>query len=219
MVADRYSYAKWKARKLVQFVDGIFMDSAQRYGQKRLVRWVMNKKCRPTVKHIIVENGAFLDFTTFQEAMWNAGLNNLNRKYVVFADVNGSGQCAVSSFWNDNNMARSYTGWAKLNSWCWTGHHFTHELGHLLGAVVTWAPNATMNYHCTDGQDIMCYSDGPGVVMRYPCGLPMLLDCNGDDYFNPAPVAGTWLAANSGSNIAMSPYLDRRGFARWKLRK
>ena len=83
-----------------------------------------------------------------------------------------------------------------------------HEMGHNLGAVQGGAPHTTGTYggspagHCTDEWDVMCYADGGSQnVMTYPCdelsgAVVEAFDCNGDDYFNPAPAAGSWLAAH-----------------------
>jgi hypothetical protein len=73
-----------------------------------------------------------------------------------------------------------------------------HEVAHNLGAVQWGAPHSSGYGHCTDGADVMCYADGPGVTMTWPCGyLPGYMDetfdCGGDDYFNPAPAFDSYL--------------------------
>ncbi len=48
----------------------------------------------------------------------------------------------------------------------------------------------------------MCYADGgPDNVLTYPCPhlagpVTETFDCGGDDYFDAAPTAGSWLAAH-----------------------
>lgn len=93
-----------------------------------------------------------------------------------------------------------------------------HEYAHTLGAVQPSAPNATKKEplskqkHCTDSQtigkggtDIMCKSDGEGEVFGDACSgfYPFHFDCNNDDYFNPKPEAGSYLAThwNLGSSL------------------
>lgn len=75
-----------------------------------------------------------------------------------------------------------------------------HEVFHNLGAVQLNAPHKSASWHCTDEWDLMCYSDGPGVMVTYPCASEPVnydaIDCGNDDYFNAAPAAGTYLATN-----------------------
>lgn len=81
-----------------------------------------------------------------------------------------------------------------------------HEIAHNLGAVQLDAPHTTDNGHCNDRYDVMCYPDGgtrgQNANMTYPCprltgqAVDETLDCGGDDYFNPAPVPGSYLATH-----------------------
>lgn len=86
-----------------------------------------------------------------------------------------------------------------------------HEYAHTMGAVQSSAPHATKKEylskqkHCTDSQtigkggtDIMCKSDGEGEVFGNACPgmFPFHFDCNNDDYFNPKPAAGSYLATH-----------------------
>jgi hypothetical protein len=80
-----------------------------------------------------------------------------------------------------------------------------HELSHNLGAVQNSAPHSTNAGHCFDERDIMCYDDD-NVPSTFPlttlCAVGTefdfseLYDCNGDDYFNDSPAAGSYLAQN-----------------------
>jgi hypothetical protein len=75
-----------------------------------------------------------------------------------------------------------------------------HEISHTLGAVSLSAPHSTKASHCTDEWDFMCYADGgPRNDLTFPCPgseQSETLDCGGDDYFSPAPAAGSWLAGH-----------------------
>src|SRR5690606_38183844 len=101
---------------------------------------------------------------------------------------------------------------------CWNGHTAAHELSHNLGAVQDTAPNATGFFHCTDQYDVMCYDDGTipkGKKMAVVCPgreWADLLDCGGDDYFNPSPKPGSYLSNHW--NIANSRFLNGLGFDR-----
>jgi hypothetical protein len=81
---------------------------------------------------------------------------------------------------------------------------FVHELLHTLGAVQDNAPHATGGGHCYDGADIMCYADGGPRSARYSSSycstltsvIPQVIDCSRDDYFNPSPNPGSYLATH-----------------------
>lgn len=80
---------------------------------------------------------------------------------------------------------------------------FAHENGHALGAVQLSAPHSTGAWHCTDGTDVMCYNDGGPSASQYTstdCGRgpngTSPFDCGFNDYFNPSPGPGTYLASH-----------------------
>jgi PKD domain len=73
-----------------------------------------------------------------------------------------------------------------------------HETGHNLGAVQLLSPHSDLGGHCWDEDDVMCYpytSLLPRSPLR-PCdlGSPPPWDCGHDDYFSPAPAAGSYLS-------------------------
>jgi len=95
--------------------------------------------------------------------------------------------------------------------WGWWPEGFLHELTHNLGAVQWGAPHSTQprggsapNYgHCWQGADVMCYVEDAGAAhgMQIDCAglpgaIPQNYDCGRDDYFNPAPAAGSYLATH-----------------------
>ena len=82
---------------------------------------------------------------------------------------------------------------------------------HNLGAVQWGAPHSTQprgqslpQYgHCWQGADVMCYAEDGGRRARrcsdcagLPGAIPQNYDCGRDDYFNPAPAAGSYLATH-----------------------
>lgn len=77
-----------------------------------------------------------------------------------------------------------------------------HEYGHTMGAVQNSAPHSTGEGHCKDeppidkgGTDVMCKSDNPSTTFKDSCtGYTFRFDCNNDDYFNPNPKQGSYLA-------------------------
>ena len=84
----------------------------------------------------------------------------------------------------------------------WWAEGMLHEMTHNLGAVGDSAPHSSGYGHCYDGYDVMCYHDHPAApAMTYPCPriagvMSQVLDCGGDDYFNVAPAAGSYLATH-----------------------
>ena len=79
---------------------------------------------------------------------------------------------------------------------------FLHEMAHNLGAVQDSAPNSSKAGHCHDEDDIMCYDDDGAGVPSTVCDLnpatafDEAFDCNGDDYWNPSPAGGSYLAGS-----------------------
>jgi hypothetical protein len=83
----------------------------------------------------------------------------------------------------------------------WQPTVMLHEITHNLGGIQQSAPNHTSNWHCTDGEDVMCYPDGSPEAAAYDdtvcqlggAAIPQTYDCGHDDYFNPAPAPGSYL--------------------------
>jgi hypothetical protein len=66
------------------------------------------------------------------------------------------------------------------------------------------APHSTSYAHCIDGEDLMCYDDDSpesasfddGVCPKASGVIPQTYDCGHDDYYNPDPPAGSYLATH-----------------------
>ena len=88
-----------------------------------------------------------------------------------------------------------------------------HELFHAFGAVQDSAPHYGGGGHCIERQDLMCDPGFGGPVVCDFRDYPTIswetsqgrLDCGGDDYFNPAPGPGSYLATHW--NTYNSPFL------------
>ena len=79
---------------------------------------------------------------------------------------------------------------------------FLHEVSHNLGAVQDSAPSSTYAGHCYEIFDVMCYPDGgprgTNAWMVNACPYAALLpyECGVDDYFEPTPASGSYLATH-----------------------
>jgi hypothetical protein len=92
----------------------------------------------------------------------------------------------------------------------WWPEGILHEMTHNMGGVQRSAPHSSTVGHCWDGWDVMCYADGGPTPMSYPCAsltgvMAKTYDCGGDDYFNPDPPTGNWLATHW--NVYASAFL------------
>ncbi|HKE80600.1 MAG TPA: hypothetical protein VKB54_14875 [Solirubrobacteraceae bacterium] len=115
---------------------------------------------------------------------------------------NTGGMAAI--MWTNPSTAPDPSDW-------WQPTVMLHEITHNLGGVQQSAPNHTDNWHCTDGEDVMCYDDGssqpydPNVCARGSGAIPQTYDCGHNDYFNPDPAPGTYLATHW--NVYRSAFL------------
>jgi hypothetical protein len=86
----------------------------------------------------------------------------------------------------------------------WQPTVMLHEMTHNLGGVQRSAPNSTDFAHCTDGLDVMCYADGSPQQGSYTTSvcpavsgaINQTYDCGHNDYYNPDPVIGSYLATH-----------------------
>jgi hypothetical protein len=182
----------------------------------REVRFVTDPGCRADVRAVAVSSAALGSFDTMIDELESKGYSRTDRKYLVWAEA--TMYCGIAGMYPDNRSAginrNNGNGFpalfARVDSRCWAGTPPTHELIHTLGGVQGGSPNASAYGHCTDEYDVMCYADGAGTTLRYVC-LPQdtyarRLDCNGDDYFNVSPTAGSWLSVHW--NTANSAWLE-----------
>lgn len=145
------------------------------------------------------------------------------RNYLVYADATsaGDGVAGIATVYVDdrpgaNNAANNGGLWAMAfgdgNDPNFLGSRLTtvlHEVTHNLGAVQDSAPHSTGAGHCSDESDVMCYDDGgPTADMTNPCAQ-QAYDCGADDYFNPAPAAGSYLDTHW--NVYRSTFLCPSG--------
>src|SRR5207302_2182248 len=124
-----------------------------------------------------------------------ANLGYAGQSTVIEDDAPGIGNVINSAAaYSINYGYRDGAGGARI---------FTHENGHAMGAVQLSAPDSTGAWHCTDGQDVMCYPDGGPRGSSYSSAVcpnatngTSLFDCNFNDYWNPAPAPDSYLATH-----------------------
>jgi hypothetical protein len=196
-------------------------------GATRHVRWLMDASCELSITAVAVTSSHVTDTSPFTILgdLVAKGVLASSEKALAFTDDGGSscnGLAGIATAATDDspgstNVANSGRSLARVFGWCTAdpdmrsvdlGSIAAHELMHTLGAVQPTAPHATPNGHCTDEDDAMCYADGGG-AMQDVCPAELLLgafDCNKDDYFNPAPPAGTYLAThwNTANNVFLA---------------
>ena len=210
---DRFGSVLGMLRGYAATVDQVFVNSAARDGGVRHVRWVTGAGCTLDVAHAVLSAAGDDSLSNTRSELKQLGYNRTDRKYLVFADA--TVYCGIANAVGDarpdlTNPANSGPTFARVDSACWgaTTSVAAHEVAHTLGAVQLAAPHASGSWHCTDESDRLCYSDAAGVTMAFPCPTSQesLFDCNGDDYFNVAPRAGSWLSGHW--NLANSIFLD-----------
>jgi hypothetical protein len=213
-VTDRSAQVVPLIRSWAAATEQSFVDSAAATGGVRRIRWVHDAACVLHVDVVTMPASGDDTFSATIGALQNAGYTSPNRKYLVWVDANV--YCGIAQLYPDTRAANNYNDgafamYARVDNGCW-GYSYppveAHELMHNLGAVQSNSPNHSPYGHCLDDRDIMCYADGPGVVVTTVCsGIEneRLFDCNKDDYFHTNPPAGSYLA--SAWNTANSGFL------------
>ncbi|HWG92510.1 MAG TPA: CARDB domain-containing protein, partial [Candidatus Thermoplasmatota archaeon] len=145
------------------------------------------------------------DYTSFTKVISEVarqGFHSFGDKYWIFYHGRARGVGGQATLDEDdspgpgnrNNFGPSYAiVWGSASA-----HVFLHEVSHNLGAVQNSAPHSSGSHHCIDGLDTMCYPDsGPRAVAytELSCNRRRY-DCGNDDYFNPKPEPGTYLATH-----------------------
>lgn len=231
-IYDRNGTSKLNQRKplireIVAQADKVVNDSAAEHDVKRHVRWLMSSTCK--LKVVAVGADLSLDVISLRVNLMSRGLLASSQKGLAFTESFGYGGCSgIAEARQDdragsNNTNNSGGMLALVYAGCWTAGESvlmgtevaTHEMLHTLGAVQPSAPNSTPMFHCTDESDVMCYEDGTGLPMRNICPVnePELLDCERNDYFNPNPPSGSYLATHW--NTARSAYLSSASPNQW----
>ncbi len=218
---DRFASVLPALQSYVADVDDVMGVSAAETGGGRRVRWVTDAACVPTVLHVVLPAGSLGlatdsdgGFTATINAMKALGYNANDHKYLMFVEANNL--CGIAQVYPTSAKASNYNNgyapmFARVDNSCWTSTYHSvaaHELMHTLGSVQSDSGHPSAAGHCTDEYDVMCYVDGTGVTLTYPCPAAheQLYDCNHDDYFSTDPAPGSYLATHW--NTADSGFLD-----------
>lgn len=108
------------------------------------------------------------------EMIASGKFSNPNKKYLAYVDYVHPTACGLGNIWHDPVRAatnltdvnrtfamifKPYEPDAASGGWCRT-RGALHEIGHMLGALQTEAPNAYDGVHCDDdNNDVMCYKN------------------------------------------------------------
>jgi hypothetical protein len=210
-------------REAITFGDGLLNDSVP--GRDAHLRLVHSGSpgCVIDVMEVVVPELTLSGPTasalanTIRHLQTVPGLQDPNRKYLFFSEIDSTAECGLAAHWIDdspgggnlnNGIVPTHGGVGKR---CWNVPYdrtnpnavaAVHEVVHMLGAIADDAPHASAAGHCTDENDLMCYADGIPVTYDNGCGPApgagvnndpnnYLLDCNDDDYFDPTrPTSG-----------------------------
>lgn len=220
-------------RKRVARADYYLNNSGSQDAGSQHVRWLCRAdrfvQVTPVKMVPIGADGQFTfdDMVTSLTAQVRLGLGPVdyaadNRVYLVFMDYvfgrnayTWRGQATLDlddradPAVNRNNHRARYALVAQ-----WSGEVALHELGHAFGAVQNSAPHTTWAGHCFQERDVMCYRDGGpyfaaggDVLPTCPDAPPWKFDCGKEDYYQPAPAPGSYLATHW--NTANSGFLTR----------
>lgn len=200
----RADLVQYVARMQTQYDASSSAHGATRVRVPRLLANATATSCELPITPVAISPVGHLDPARLFDELFLRGYDDPNRAYLVFVEEGpacGAGTIIVDDDAdprrNENN-ARRAPAFSRIDEPCW-GLVEAHELGHNLGAVQPSSPHGTEAGHCTDGRDAMCYRDGSATGERYEqSSCPdavwaYLLDCNGDDYFNPVPRPGSYL--------------------------
>ncbi|MDX2379030.1 MAG: hypothetical protein QNM02_04645 [Acidimicrobiia bacterium] len=222
---DTYSANVETFREAITFGDGLLDDSVPgRAAHLRLVH-SGSPNCVIDVKKVVVPESTLTGGSALSKTIRHLqtvpGLQDPNRKYLFFSEVDLAAECGLAAHWVDespgggnlnNGILPTHGGVGKR---CWNVPYDNtnpnavaaiHEVVHMLGAVSSAAPHASAAGHCTDENDLMCYADGVPMTYGNGCGPDpgagvnndpnnYLLDCNDDDYFDPTRPTAGFLAA------------------------
>lgn len=211
---DTFEEAAPRLQKALREANAIVRNEAERLGWRYDLRVLCDEGGAPVVRGAVLPtSGAADDYASIKRDLLATGIASSEAKMLVAYEG------AVGSFGGEGDvLPDDRPGPENLNDQGGSvavvygtreraGWLYLHELLHTMGAVQDSAPHATGAGHCNDGADVLCKQDeGPRSDYDTVCGSRRL-DCGSDDYFDPAPDEGSYLATHW--NVATSRYFER----------
>jgi hypothetical protein len=158
-------------------------------------------------------------FSSITSELASRGYTDYKTKYWVWHDDGVGGYGGQGNIWGDDrsileNYNNGYSGAGAMYGITYGYSDFSimmHENGHNLGAVQLTAPDSSGGWHCNDGVDIMCYSDG-GSNASYSgtvCTDREHFDCDHDSYFRPGASGNNYIATHWNiGNVTTARYIQ-----------
>ncbi|HYF61934.1 MAG TPA: RICIN domain-containing protein [Herpetosiphonaceae bacterium] len=216
--ASQYSSRLGTIRTYVQAMQDKLNSESQRFGVTSALNLACDADGQVTVRPVALGiSSAQHDLGAITNDLKAKGYNSTYQKYwMVYEQPSCGGGVAWAEMDDraivDNGANR---GPSYGVSWGFCGFDtLMHEAGHTLGAVMNSAPNTTGAGHCIDGNDIMCYNDGGPRGAQFTnnvCTDYQHWDCNFNDYYNPSPAAGSYLATHWNIGACYMRFITRSG--------
>ena len=209
---DRFTSVADLIRGYAWNTDQAFQNSAARDGGIRHVRWVTNSSCQLEVAHVVLSPTGDDSIANTRTELRNLGYTRTDRKYLVFADAGV--YCGISYVVGDDrpdatNPANTGGTVSRVDSSCWAAplrcrHRARARTGR--GPADRAARERQLALHRRVRPALLRRRVRGAATYLCASSQEPLLDCNGDDYFNVAPVAGSWLSTHW--NLASSAFLE-----------
>ncbi|MBW3583913.1 MAG: PKD domain-containing protein [Euryarchaeota archaeon] len=198
--ADGFATMEADLRDLIHEVNGLLYHDATTAGSARDYKVHCTSGVVTIENEVLPTNKSSAGFSTIVEDLRAKGYDDRRVKYWVWYDDTGACSCGgTAHVYNDDTLREDNRNNGRTDTISMYAVTFgylsprimAHENGHNMGAVQHSSPNASGGFHCNDGHDVMCYSDG-GTTSAYDSTVCATseYDCNKDDYFHPKPPAG-----------------------------
>lgn len=216
--ASRYARMRTGMKIMVAGANGWLRAMAARFGRVLDYRVACSLGEIEIIDVALTTTDANTSFGSIMRDLIAKGYTSPFAKYWIFYDgpardgAAGVGTMRLSDIGTADNPNNFGPGYAVAFNTGLFGSMRTmmHENGHNLGAVQYSAPNSNRGGHCNDGEDVMCYYDANaplGSLYRERSCRSADYDCRFNDYFNPRPAKGSYLAKKWNTASPMNRFL------------